>query len=69
MQRATAPARTLDRMHSRIVTFAPTPHEIASVPLPAKAETNVGLIGTGKTAAIAVGLAEETLAVLRPAAQ
>lgn len=60
---------SLDRTRLRIVTFAPTPHEIASVPLPAKAETNVGLIGSGKTAAIAVGLADGTLAVLRQAAQ
>ncbi len=60
---------SLDRRHLRIVTFAPHPHEIASVPLPAKAETNIGLIGSGQTAAIALGLAGGSLAVVRQPAQ
>jgi hypothetical protein len=60
---------SLDRGALRIVTFAPKPHEIASVALPAKAQTDVGLIGDGRTMAIAVGLADGTLAVLRKQAQ
>jgi hypothetical protein len=59
---------SLDRSHLRIVSFAPKPREIASVALPAKAATNVARIGSGKEAALVVGLVDGSLAVLRPAA-
>jgi hypothetical protein len=57
---------SLDRAHLRIVSFAPRAREIASVALPAKAVTNLALISDGaKSPAIAVGLADGTLVVLR----
>ena len=59
-------APSLDRSRLRIVSFAPAPREIASVPLPAKAATNLGLVaeGTGPPA-IVLGLADGTLALVR----
>jgi len=61
-------APSLDRTHLRIVSFAPDPREIASVALPAKAVTNLALVAqsTGPPA-IAVGLADGSLAVIRRA--
>ena len=66
---------SLDRTHLRIVSFkgkppADKPHEIASVPLPAKAATDFGLIGmaAGAPPAIAFGLADGTLVVARQSA-
>jgi hypothetical protein len=58
---------SLDRGRLRIISFAPAPHEIASVALPAKAATNIALVGgTGKVPAIAIGLADGSLvAILR----
>jgi hypothetical protein len=57
---------SLDRSRLRIVSFAPGPREIASVALPAKAVTNFGLLAEGAEApAIAVGLADGTLAIIR----
>jgi len=59
-------APSLDRTHLRIVSFAPSPREIASVALPAKAVTNLGLVTqTEGPPAIAVGLADGSLAVIR----
>jgi hypothetical protein len=59
-------APSLDRSHLRIVSFAPGPREIASVALPAKATTNLGLVAQGGgPPAIAVGLADGSLAVIR----
>ena len=61
-------APSLDRSHLRIVSFAPQPREIASVPLPAKAVTNLGLVAEGAgPPAIAVGLADGSLVVIRRA--
>lgn len=61
-------APSLDRTRLRIVSFAPQPREIANVPLPAKAITNLGLVAeTAGPPAIAVGLADGTLAVIRRA--
>ncbi len=37
-------APSFDRGHLRVVSFAPRPREIANVPLPAKAVTNLGLV-------------------------
>ena len=59
-------APSLDRTHLRIVSFAPRPREIASVALPATAATNLGLVAQGAgPPAIAVGLADGSLAVVR----
>jgi len=57
---------SLDRSLLRIVSFAPDAHEIASVALPAKAVTNLGLLAEGAgPPAIAAGLADGTLAIIR----
>jgi hypothetical protein len=56
---------SLDRANLRIVSFAPHPREIALVPLPAKAETNMGLIRDGTALVIVEGLADGSLAVLQ----
>jgi hypothetical protein len=59
-------APSLDRTHVRIVSFAPHPREIASVALPAKAVTNLGLIAQDAgPPAIALGLADGSLTVIR----
>lgn len=61
-------APSLDRSRLRVVSFAPGPREIASVPLPAKAVTNLGLVAESSgPPAIAVGLADGSLAVIRRA--
>ncbi len=61
-------APSLDRMHLRIVSFTPQAHEVANVALPAKAVTNLGLAAQTKgPPAIAVGLADGSLAVIRRA--
>ena len=61
-------APSLDRSRLRIVSFAPQPREIASVPLPAKAVTNLGLVAEKSgPPAIAVGLADGSLVLLRRA--
>jgi hypothetical protein len=63
-------APSLDRTRLRIVSFAPQPREIASVPLPAKAVTNIGLIGKrSANPAIVIGLADGSLALIRRADQ
>lgn len=57
---------SLDRSRLRIVSFAPGPHEIAGVALPAKAVTNAGLVAIESgPPAIAVGLADGSLVVIR----
>ncbi|MBI4366503.1 MAG: VCBS repeat-containing protein, partial [Deltaproteobacteria bacterium] len=49
---------SLDRSHLRLVSFAPAAREIASVALPAKAVTNIGLVAAKSgPPAVAVGLA------------
>ena len=59
-------APSLDRSHLRIVSFAPAAREIASIPLPAKAVTNLGLVAeSAGPPAIAVGLADGSLVVIR----
>jgi hypothetical protein len=57
---------SLDRSRLRFIGFVPGAHEIASLPLPAKAVTNLGLVkdASGKPA-IAVGLDDGTLVVAR----
>jgi hypothetical protein len=57
---------SLDRTRLRLVSFAPGPHEIAAVALPAKAVTNIGLVPVeGHPPAIAVGLEDGSLVVAR----
>jgi hypothetical protein len=57
---------SLDRSHLRIVSFAPAAREIASVELPAKAVTNLGLVADGAgPPTIVVGLANGALVTIR----
>jgi hypothetical protein len=60
---------SLDRSRLRMISFAPKeskPHEFASVALPDKAVTNIGLVSTEHgPPAIAVGLADGSLVVVR----
>jgi len=56
---------SLDRNALRILTFAPQPHEIANMPLPAKAQTNLGLVRDGKAPVILLGLADGSLVAIR----
>jgi hypothetical protein len=58
---------SLDRARLRIVSFAPAAREIASIALPAKAETNLGLLKGVMAPAVAVGLADGSLVVVRRA--
>ena len=59
-----------DRSRLRIVTFAPQPREVASIQLPAKAVTNIGLVDEKSgPPAIAVGLEDGSLALIRRAGQ
>jgi len=56
---------SLDRSRLRIVSFAPNARELASVALPAKAATNLGLIKGVMEPAVAVGLDDGSLAVVQ----
>jgi len=57
---------SLDRSRLRIISFAPTAREIASVTLPAKAVTNIALVATKSgPPAIAAGLSDGSLVVIR----
>jgi hypothetical protein len=57
---------SLDRWRLRIIAFAANAREIASVPLPSKATTNLGLVADGSgPPAIAVGLADGSLVLIR----
>ncbi len=63
-------APSLDRSALRIVSFAPRPREIVSIPLPAKAVTDIGLVGEKSgPPAIAIGLADGSLALMRRRSQ
>jgi hypothetical protein len=57
---------SFDRTHLRILSFAPAPHEIATVALPAKAATNLGLIAGVTASAITLGLADGSLVLIEP---
>jgi hypothetical protein len=58
---------SLDRGRLRLVGFIPDAHEIASIALPNKAVTDLGLVELKEgPPAIAVGLADGTLVVARP---
>ena len=56
---------SFDRDKLRFIAFAPRPREIASVALPAKVVSNIVLLGDGVAPAIAVGLSDGSLAVVR----
>jgi hypothetical protein len=56
---------SLDRNALRIVSFAPHAREIASVALPAKAATNLGLLKGVMAPAVALGLADGSLVVIQ----
>jgi hypothetical protein len=56
---------SLDRGNLRIVSFAPQAREIASVALPAKAATDIGLMRKGTAPVLVLGLADGSLAVVR----
>jgi hypothetical protein len=58
---------SFDRTRLRIISFAPQPREIASVALPAKAATNLGLLQGVMAPAVALGLEDGSLAVVQPA--
>jgi hypothetical protein len=59
---------SLDRSRLRIVSFAPSAREIASVALPDKAVTNSGLVADASgPPAIVVGLADGSLVAIRRA--
>jgi hypothetical protein len=58
---------SLDRTRLRIVSFAPRPREIASVKLPAKAVTNLGLLKGVTAPAVALGLADGSLVLVERA--
>jgi hypothetical protein len=55
---------SLDRRSLRIVSFAPKAREIASVKLPAKAVTNLGLIKGATVPALVLGLADGSLVLV-----
>jgi hypothetical protein len=55
---------SLDRTRLRIVSFAPHAREIASIALPAQAATDLGLLTDGGAPAVALGLADGSLAVV-----
>jgi hypothetical protein len=56
---------SLDRTRLRIVSFAPNAREIASVGLPSKAATNLGLLKGVMAPAVALGLADGSLVVVQ----
>jgi FG-GAP-like repeat len=56
---------SLDRKSLRIVSFAPHAREIARVPLPAKAATNIGVTRSGNAPIIVLGLSDGSLAVVK----
>jgi hypothetical protein len=56
---------SLDRSRLRFLSFVPA-HEIASVELPAKAATNLGLVAIeNNPPAVVIGLEDGTLVVVR----
>jgi hypothetical protein len=58
---------SLDRTRLRIISFTPNVREIASVTLPDKVATNIGLLKSVMAPAVAVGLADGSLAVVQRA--
>jgi hypothetical protein len=56
---------SLDRTRLRIISFSPHTQELASITLPAKAATNLGLLKGVVAPAVALGLADGSLVVVR----
>lgn len=56
---------SLDRTHLRLIGFKPQIHEIAAVPLPAKAFTNAAVLADAGGPAVALGLVDGSLALVR----
>jgi hypothetical protein len=56
-----------DRMTLRIVSFHPQPREIASIPLPAAAATDFGILASEGAPLIVLGLADGSLVAAGPA--
>jgi len=56
---------SLDRTRLRIMSFSPNVQELASIALPAKAATNLGLLKGVMEPAVALGLADGSLVVVR----
>ncbi|MFA6264665.1 MAG: VCBS repeat-containing protein [Pseudolabrys sp.] len=57
---------SLDRTRLRIVAFKPSAREIASVPLPSDARSNIGVIARGDAPpALAIALADGSLVIVR----
>lgn len=55
---------SLNRTRLRIISFAKGMHDVADIKLPAKAETNFGLLKGTSVPAIALGLADGSLVVV-----
>jgi hypothetical protein len=58
---------SLDRKRLRLIGFKPQPHEIAGIALPAPAATDLALPADGAKPAVALGLADGSLVLIRPA--
>jgi hypothetical protein len=56
---------SFDRKSLRIVSFAPHARDIARVPLPAKAETNIGIVRSNNAPVIVLGLSDGSLVVVK----
>lgn len=56
---------SLDRTRLRIIGFKPQVHEIATIPLPAKAIINAAVVTTADVPAIALGLSDGSLVIVR----
>jgi hypothetical protein len=56
---------SLDRTRLRLIGFKPQIHEIASIPLPAKAFTDVAVLADAHGPAIVLGLVDGSLALVR----
>jgi len=55
-----------DRTRLRIIGFTPQAHEIGGIALPAPAATDMAVLPDGAKPAVALGLADGTLALVRP---
>jgi hypothetical protein len=54
-----------DRRRLRIVGFVPQPRDIASVPLPSRVTTNIGLLGPHGAFVLVMGLEDGRLVAVR----
>ena len=58
---------SLDRTRLRFIGFTPQAHEIGSIALPAAAVTDMAVLADGAKPPVALGLADGSLVVVRPA--